>query len=447
MGVGYSQALTASGSASSYTFALTSGSLPAGLGLTNGVISGTPTAVGTNTLTVAAADTNGCTGSRSYALGVRAAVSEGISNVRVNQRAGTNLVDLHYDLFTTTTNPLVVAVAISTNGGSAYDLPATHFTGDVGSGVTPGTNKWVVWDAGQDWPERFSTNVFFRLTVSDVTPVPPGMVLIPAGSFTMGDSVGDADLSDPAPVTANVSSFYMDTNLVTWSQWQEVYAYATDRGYVLNAGAGKAGNHPVWNVDWYDCLKWCNARSEQAGKVPVYYTDALLTQVYTNGEGGVTVYVNWGAKGYRLPTEAEWEKAARGGLSGQRFPWGNLISQAKANYYGGTSYSYDLGPNGYNAIGTVGGAPFTSPVGSFAANGYGLEDMAGNVWQWCWDWYGTPYAGGADPRGAASGSRRVFRGGSWYYGAYGCRSAYRYGYDPAVKHSDLGFRVVLAPGQ
>ena len=177
-----------------------------------------------------------------------------------------------------------------------------------------------------------------------------------------------------------------------------------------------------------------------------YYTDAGLTKVYKNLE--VTVYVNWGAKGYRLPTEAEWEKAARGGLSGQRFPWGNLISQTNANYYGATgSYSYDLGPNGYNSIGLVGGSPYTSPVGSFAANGYGLKDMAGNVWQWCWDWYGTPYAGGTDPRGVASGSSRVFRGGCWLSFAFRCRAAFRYDGDPTFRLNYLGFRSVLPPGQ
>jgi formylglycine-generating enzyme required for sulfatase activity len=274
-----------------------------------------------------------------------------------------------------------------------------------------------------------------------------GMVLIPGGSFAMGNSIGDADITDAVPVTANVSAFYMDANLVTWSQWQGVYAYAISHGYGLNAGAGKAANHPVQSVSWYDCVKWCNARSQQAGKVPVYYTDAGLTKVYTNGE--VPVYVSWGAKGYRLPTEAEWEKAARGGLSGQRFPWGNRVSQTNANYNGGTSgYGYDLGPDGYNSIGSIGGTdPATSPVGSFAANGYGLYDMAGNVCQWCWDWYGTAYAGGTDPRGVATGSYRVLRGGSWGRYACGCRAACRSYYGPSGSYDYFGFRSVLPPGQ
>jgi len=203
----------------------------------------------------------------------------------------------------------------------------------------------------------------------------------------------------------------------------------------------------VQTVRWYDVVKWCNARSEQAGKPPVYYTDAGLTQVYRTGETDA-VFANWAAKGYRLPTEAEWEKAARGGLSAQRFPWGNTITQNLANYYGNTGLSYDLGPNGYNAIGSIGGtSPATSPAGSFALNGYGLNDMAGNIWEWCWDWYGTPYAGGTDPHGPPSGSNRVLRGGSWYYIADFARCAYRNSLNPIGAINDIGFRAVLAPGQ
>ncbi len=279
---------------------------------------------------------------------------------------------------------------------------------------------------------------FFRLSA-----VPAGMVLIPAGAFTMGDTL-DGE-SDAIPTNVTVSAFYMDVNLVSYSQWQSVYSYATNHGYsFVNAGAGKAANHPVQTVDWYDTVKWSNARSAQAGLTPVYYTDAGLTQVYTNGEA-TTLYPNWAVSGYRLPTEAEWEKAARGGLSGQRFPWGNLIGESQANYYGNTNLSYDLGPNGFNAIGSIGGTtPATSPVGSFPANGYGLYDMAGNIFEWCWDWYGTPYAGGSDPHGPTGPlSDRVLRGGDWFYGAYYGRCAYRfYGYSPDFAGYVIGFRCV-----
>jgi formylglycine-generating enzyme required for sulfatase activity len=213
----------------------------------------------------------------------------------------------------------------------------------------------------------------------------------------------------------------------------------------VNVGTGKAANNPVQTVDWYDAVKWSNARSVQGGLTPVYYTDAGFTHIYTNGE--VAPYMNMAANGYRLPTEAEWEKAARGGLSGQRFPWGNVINENLANYYGATaSYTYDLGPNGYNAVGSVGGtSPATSPVGSFAANGYGLYDISGNVTVWCWDWYGTPYGQPTtnNPTGAGPGSGyRVLRGGDWADNAFIARCAHRYGYNPNNAYDNFGFRCV-----
>jgi formylglycine-generating enzyme required for sulfatase activity len=147
--------------------------------------------------------------------------------------------------------------------------------------------------------------------------------LIPAGSFTMGDTL-DGE-SDATPISVSVSAFYMDINVLSFAQWQSVYNWAMNHGYGFDyTGSGKAANHPVQTVDWWDAVKWSNARSQQAGLTPVYYTDAGLTRVYTNGE--VTPYVKWTASGYRLPTEAEWEKAARGGLIGKRFPWGEKIS-------------------------------------------------------------------------------------------------------------------------
>src|ERR1019366_942870 len=157
----------------------------------------------------------------------------------------------------------------------------------------------------------------------------------PAGVFTMGDNL-DGD-SDAIPTNVYVSGFYLDVNLVSYGQWQGVFNWAINNGYGFDyAGTGKAQNYPVQTVNWYDVVKWSNARSQQAGLTPVYYTDAGLTQVYTNGETD-SVYVNWTNSGYRLPTEAEWEKSARGGLSGQRFPWGNTISGSLANYQGDTN--------------------------------------------------------------------------------------------------------------
>jgi formylglycine-generating enzyme required for sulfatase activity len=278
------------------------------------------------------------------------------------------------------------------------------------------------------------------------------MKYCPGGKFTMGNSVAaDTDIKNATPLSTTVSAFYMDATEVTLSQWQTVQQWGTSNGYTgLAAGSGKAANHPVHTVRWYEVVKWCNARSEQAGKTPVYYTDDGHTTVYRTGNVDVTdAQVDWTANGYRLPTEAEWEKAARGGLSGKRFPWGDTISQNLAYYRGSPgSYAYDEGPDGFNAIGSVGGTdPPTSPVGSFAANGYGLYDMAGNVFEWCWDWSGTPYAGGTDPHGATRGSFRVLRGGSWRYGAGCARCAFRFRSAPVFAIGNPGFRAVLALGQ
>jgi len=277
--------------------------------------------------------------------------------------------------------------------------------------------------------------------VGNIFPAPKGMVLIPAGSFQMGDSL-DGDGGALAVHTVNVSAFYMDKYEVTKALWDEVRAWGLNNGYTdLDVGAGKATNHPVQSITWYAMVKWCNARSRKEGLTECYTVGGA---VYKTGQS--TPVLNMSANGYRLPTEAEWEKAARGGLSGKRFPWGDTISRSQANYHGGrdvfgTVHSYDLGPEGYNPTYATGNYPYTSPVGSFAANGYGLYDMAGNVLEWCWDW-GSTYGSGnvSDPTGPASGSYRVLRGGCWSNDAGRCSAAARGYDDPARSVYYFGFR-------
>jgi len=214
---------------------------------------------------------------------------------------------------------------------------------------------------------------------------PTGFSLIPGGSFTMGRTSGDTD-ADAPPISVTVSPFYMQQTETTKAQWDEVRTWAVNNGYTdLAVGAGKAANHPVHSVSWWDVVKWCNARSEKEGLTPVYTVSGAVMRT-----GTTEPVANWSANGYRLPTEAEWEKAARGGVSGKRFPWGtDTISHAQANYRvyseNGTTnfYSYDVEPRP-PATGmqyphpnyTAGGNPYTSPVGSFLANGYGLYAFA-----------------------------------------------------------------------
>jgi formylglycine-generating enzyme len=270
--------------------------------------------------------------------------------------------------------------------------------------------------------------------------VPAGFARIPAGSFIMGNSVAGDDMPDAPPHEVALSAFYMARNLVTKADWDAVRTWASGNGYNdLAAGSGKAGNHPVQMVSWWDCIKYCNARSQKEGLTPAYTVNGAVMKTGTSVPS-----VNWSANGYRLPTEAEWEKSARGGLSGRRFPWSNTISHTQANYDASGGESYDLSVvKDYHPSYATGVLPYTSPVESFAANGYGLNDMAGNVWQWCWDWRGDyDTESPTDPRGVNSGAFRVIRGGSWNDIAFSCRTAHRNAAIPMNTSNTFGFRVV-----
>jgi uncharacterized repeat protein (TIGR02543 family) len=359
-----------------------------------------------------------------------------ITNITATQRSGMKFVDISYDL-SSLTPTVKVTLEISRDGGLTYNVPVTSTTGAIGDGVTVGTDKTIAWNAGVDWDSNFSNQMRFRLVADDLQV--PGFSLIPAGAFTMGRTSGDTD-ADAPPVNVTVSQFYMGKYEVTKGDWDEVRAWAVNNGYTdLAAGEGKASNHPVQTVSWWDVIKWCNARSQKEGLTPCYTVSGLVMKT-----GTTAPTVNWTANGYRLPTEAEWEKAARGGVSGKRFPWGtDTISHSEANFRNIGGETYQSGTTGYHPTHATGSTPYTSPVGSFASNGYGLHDMAGNVWEWCWDWYGaSTYVNNAtDPRGAASGSKRVIRGGCWGDLAIICRSANRGKDVLTVRDTYFGFRV------
>ncbi len=244
------------------------------------------------------------------------------------------------------------------------------------------------------------------------------MMLIPAGSFEMGDSKNEPEnwMKRSRPVhRVELNAFYMDVREVTVGQFREFvnqsgYKYSGNwakfREFVNQSGYKYGGN-------WNDVAKY--STGDEYPMVLVNWNDA-------------TAYAEWAGK--RLPTEAEWEYAARGGLVGKRYPWGDEITHDDANYAG------TGGKDKWSQC---------SPVGSFEANSYGLYDVAGNVWEWCADWYGFDYyskSPAKNPPGPDIGSSRVLRGGSWSNYTYYLRVAYRGYYFPHNRIDGLGFRCV-----
>jgi formylglycine-generating enzyme required for sulfatase activity len=369
-----------------------------------------------------------------------------VSNLTASQRAGTKLVDITYDV-TASTPTVKVTLEVSSDGGTTYSVPVTAVSGAVGASVAVGSSKTITWNAGVDWDRKFSAQTRFRVVADDLKI--EGFSMIPAGAFTMGRNSGDSDILDATPVTVTVTAFYMAQHEVTKELWDEVRTWASANGYSdLATGEAKAANHPVHSITWFDMVKWCNARSQLHNLNPVYTVSGAVMRI-----GTTPPVADWNANGYRLPTEAEWEKAARGGVSGKRFPWGtDTISHSQANYPTSNIY-YDTSASGllnnFHPDYAIGSHPYTSPVGSFRSNEYGLYDMCGNVWEWCWDWYGsTIYANGVtSPLGATSGSLRVIRGGSWRNIAEACRVAYRYHDYPTNSFDTYGFRAARSSVQ
>ena len=372
-----------------------------------------------------------------------------VSNASFVQRKGTKIVDVSYDVADADGDSLKISAEVSTNSAITFDVVASSFSGDYGFGVMPGTAKKFFWDAGADLDGIYTTGLRIRI-IADDDAVPEGMCKIPAGSFSMGDHYNAGD-GDELPVhDVYIDAFFMDKYEVSKVKWDEVYSWAVTNGYSFdNSGSGTSTNFPVHTVSWYDCIKWCNARSEKEGLNPVYFTTSGKTVVYKTGQINVgNDAINWSGNGYRLPTEAEWEKAARGGLSSNYFPWassggsyGSHIDGSKANYWD----SGDPWDNATTPCGYYDGNQ--TPAGTDMANGYGLYDMAGNVWEWNNDWYGSSWysqagATNANTRGPTSGSDRVLRGGGWDLSAIYSRCAFRDNLTPAYSGSSIGFRCV-----
>jgi sulfatase modifying factor 1 len=303
--------------------------------------------------------------------------------------------------------------------------------------------------------------------------VPDDMAYIPDSEFEMGDH--HDGMSNALPIhTVTLNSFYMSKYEITNQQYCDYLNSAiltggikVDRGVVYDFndtnniipycdtstsypfsqidysggvfsvrtkdGTTDMSDHPMVTVCWYGAAAYCNWRSQQEGYEQCY---ALSTWD-----------CDFSKKGYRLSTEAEWEYAARGGKHSPyyRYPWGDSIDGSKAN-------NEDSGDPF-----ETGDIPWTTPVGYYdgdqipaggdMVNGYGLYDMAGNVWEWCNDWYNSTYYSTSpydNPRGPVSGDNRVLRGGGWDGFDLFCRVNFRFNFRPVIRASYFGFRVVLS---
>ena len=281
-----------------------------------------------------------------------------------------------------------------------------------------------------------SAQYFFKVEEYELVG-PDGMVLIPAGTKSGTDP-------DFGAYSLTVDRFWIDTTEVSKEKWDDValWASANDYNISTNKGAAKAVGHPVLSINYIDSVLYCNARSEMEGRTPCYTESGNVFRTY-NYIDPFIVECDAQANGYRLPTNDEWEYTARGNQTGKRFPWGDTITHANANYYAyynNPAYPYDAtasagdaGPHhSYWFIGDI--APYTAPVGDLPANGYGLYNMSGNAAEF------------TNPDGDITKTSTIYaRGGSWNWEADKARTG-----DKSVTggwltaDSRYGFRTVVS---
>lgn len=304
-----------------------------------------------------------------------------ITNVRASQREGTKLVDIYYDAADADNDLLKVRIEISDNDGAKYSVPAFSLTGDIGEGIAPGTNKHIVWDAGTDWDGEYSDQMRVKVFAIDAQGF-PGMEWgneVPPGGFLMGQD-GGAEGSGPSRHVNIPWSYWLGKYEVTAQQYCDFLNAALNLGYIKRESTtnvrttakmpfdyacqedsllcSTGDSKPIrWNVNKFECT------SEESKNIPANVT-----------WNGAIAFARF--YGYDLPTEAEWEKAARGPVNGGagshlKYPWGNDISSSYANIAPQTTVT---------PVGFYDGNQ--TPVGPDTMNGYGLYDVIGNAPEW-----------------------------------------------------------------
>ena len=328
-----------------------------------------------------------------------------ISNVQ--QKVENGRIVIMYDL--SGSDEYDYTVSLKAKDTSNNTIIPFAIAGDIGN-VIPGKNKTIYWEPVLEGRSLEGWKIDLSLKYEEKK-----VIFVQAGTFQMGSNDGDSDEKPVHKVT--ISDFYIGKYEVTQKEWEEVMGG--------NPSYFKGDNLPVEKVSWYDAVEFCNKKSRKEGLTPCY------------SGSGKNITCNFNANGYRLPTEAEWEYAARGGhlANGSNLRNGGYTYSGSDNIDDVAWYSDNSGRK-------------THPVGQKQPNELGLYDMSGNVWEWCWDWYDDDYyssSSGNNPKGPSMGSFRVLRGGSWEdYDCY-CRVANRFNFHPDFGDDSYGFRFVRTP--